>query len=96
MAISFADFLTRKATHFESSLGRQLTEGVENMHPSTTANQRHRAARRAQGFKETTIWLPNELDSAINRYVKDHRYPSRREAVTEALEAHFMPEKGRK
>ena len=62
---------------------------------STTANQRHRAARRALGYKETTMWLSKELAAAINCYVKDTRAQSRRDAVTEALEARFMPEKGR-
>ena len=61
---------------------------------STTANQRHRAARRALGYKETTMWISSELDAAINRYVKDNRASSRRDVVTEALEAHFMPKQG--
>ena len=41
------------------------------------------------------MWISKELDAAINRYVKDTRAQSRRDAVTEALEARFMPEKGR-
>ncbi|PZQ94681.1 MAG: hypothetical protein DI533_21760 [Cereibacter sphaeroides] len=61
---------------------------------SSTANQRHRAARRAQGYKETTMWISSELDDAINRYVRENRAMSRRDAVTEALEARFMPQKG--
>ena len=58
---------------------------------SSTANQRHRAARRALGYKETTMWISGELDDAINRYVKDNQASSRRDVVTEALEARFMP-----
>jgi hypothetical protein len=62
---------------------------------SSTANQRHRAARRALGYKETTMWISSELDDAINRYVRENRATSRRDVVTEALEARFMPERER-
>ena len=65
------------------------------MQSRKTANQRHRAARRALGYKETTMWMSSELDEAINRFVKIYGYPSRRDAVTKALEARFMPEKVR-
>lgn len=37
------------------------------------------------------MWISGELDDAINRYVKDNQASSRRDVVTEALEARFMP-----
>lgn len=51
-----------------------------------------RADRRAQGYKETTIWLNPEAESALVALIERHEFKNRSEAVQFALITAFKME----
>jgi Arc/MetJ-type ribon-helix-helix transcriptional regulator len=51
--------------------------------------QRLREARRAQGLKETTVWLDQSVTSAIDHAVESGLYPSRQAAMSSAIQRVF-------
>jgi len=53
--------------------------------------RRLRRNRQQDGLKETNVWLPEKVRDAIEQAVKKGEYPSRRVAITQALERQFLP-----
>jgi hypothetical protein len=49
-----------------------------------------RKTRRERGLTETNVWLPESVRVAIERAVADGLYPSRRVAISTALEEKFL------
>lgn len=56
-------------------------------------NQRHRARMRQAGYRDSLIWLPQELHEAIVREVAEGRYPNRSAAITAAVSLMLKKEK---
>jgi hypothetical protein len=52
--------------------------------------ERLRRNRRERGLKETNVWLPESVRLAIEEAVTSGQYPSRRVAITTALEQQFL------
>ncbi len=52
--------------------------------------QRLRQTRRERGDRETNVWLPREIGTAIDEAVESGLFPSRQVAITHALEAAFV------
>ena len=51
--------------------------------------QRLREARRAQGLKETTIWVDQSVTSAIDQAIERGLFPSRQAAMSAAIRKVF-------
>jgi hypothetical protein len=51
--------------------------------------QRFRKTRRERGLIETNVWIPESVREVIDQLVADGEYPSRRVAITQALEHKF-------
>jgi len=54
--------------------------------------QRLRQTRRERGDRETNVWLPQEIGTAIDEAVDSGLFPSRQVAITHALAAIFIRE----
>lgn len=52
--------------------------------------RRLRRNRQQDGLKETNVWIPETVRTAIEQAVKKGEYPSRRVAITQALEKEFL------
>jgi hypothetical protein len=52
--------------------------------------QRLRQTRRERGDRETNVWLPREIGTAIDEAVDSGLFPSRQVAITHALAAIFI------
>lgn len=52
--------------------------------------RRLRRNRQQDGLKETNVWLPETVRTAIEQAVIKGEYPSRRVAITQALERQFL------
>ena len=55
--------------------------------------QRLRQTRRERGDRETNVWLPREIGTAIDEAVDSGLFPSRQVAITHALATFFEQEK---
>ncbi len=51
--------------------------------------QRFRKTRRERGLVETNVWIPESVRRVIEQLVSEGKYPSRRVAITSALEKEF-------
>lgn len=51
---------------------------------------RLRRTRRERGLQETNVWIPEAVRSAIDQAVGAGKFPSRRVAITDALEKAFL------
>jgi hypothetical protein len=51
--------------------------------------QRFRKTRRERGLVETNVWIPESVRQVIEQLVSEGKYPSRRVAITHALEKEF-------
>lgn len=51
-----------------------------------------REARKNRGFTETNVWIPNHVKEAIERKVALGVFPTRRLAITVALQRVFCDE----
>lgn len=51
-----------------------------------------RQERRSKGLCETNVWLPQIVRAAIDQAVQSGEFPSRRIAITHALERVFVNE----
>lgn len=49
-----------------------------------------RQNRKQRGLVETNVWIPESVRTAIDQLVAERKYPSRRVAITSALEKEFM------
>jgi hypothetical protein len=52
--------------------------------------RRLRETRRERGERETNVWLPRDIGTAIDDAVEHGLFPSRQVAITRALEAVFV------
>jgi hypothetical protein len=52
--------------------------------------RRLRETRRERGERETNVWLPRDIGTAIDEAVEHGLFPSRQVAITRALEAAFV------
>jgi hypothetical protein len=57
---------------------------------SRNRTQRLRQTRRERGDRETNVWLPREIGTAIDEAVESGLFPSRQVAIAHALEAVFV------
>lgn len=51
--------------------------------------KRLREARKASGQRETNVWVPADVDQAIDQAVEAGRFPNRRQAIIHALQQTF-------
>lgn len=51
--------------------------------------KRLREARKASGERETNVWVPAEVNQAIDLAVEAGRFPNRRQAIIHALQQTF-------
>ncbi|KMO36366.1 hypothetical protein VQ02_15500 [Methylobacterium variabile] len=49
-----------------------------------------REARKASGELETNVWVPAQVQQAIDAAVREGRFPNRRLAIIHALEQAFV------
>jgi hypothetical protein len=60
---------------------------------SQTRVKRLREARKASGERETNVWMPVQVQEAIDEAVQAGKFPNRRIAIIHALEAMFVEPK---
>lgn len=49
----------------------------------------HREARRAEGYREMSVWLHDSLQKALDEQVATGRYRNRSEILAEAVQAYL-------